>query len=192
MPTPSWRAADAAHYAYLHPAELTLQRRMECLRHLREIGYQVGAGFMVGSPRQTTATLWQDIQFIRTFRPEMCGIGPFVATSGTPFAHEPSGSVQATLRLLSIIRLVHPRVLLPATTALGSMDPAGREKGILAGANVVMPNISPTEDRKLYRIYDGKLAGADDIRVYRDELSRRFEGIGYHLVVDRGDYKASD
>lgn len=184
--------ADSDHYAYLHPAELSFEGRMQCLRYLREIGFQVGAGFMVGSPRQTAETLYKDMQFVRSFRPEMFGIGPFVATKDTPFANEPSGSVELTLRLLSLVRLLHPHVLLPATTALGSLDPAGREKGILAGANVVMPNISPSEDRKLYRIYDGKLAGADDIRVYRDDLRRRFEAIGYSLSDDRGDYKGQN
>ncbi|MDY5969068.1 MAG: [FeFe] hydrogenase H-cluster radical SAM maturase HydE [Bacteroidales bacterium] len=184
--------ADPSHYAYLHPAELSFEHRMQCLRFLREIGFQVGAGFMVGSPRQNVDTIYKDLQFVRSFRPEMFGIGPFVATKDTPFAHEPNGSVEVTLRLLSLVRLLHPHVLLPATTALGSLDPTGREKGILAGANVVMPNISPSEDRNLYRIYDGKLTGADDIRVYRNELRRRFEAIGYSLSDSRGDYQEPD
>lgn len=181
--------ADAAHYAILHPAEMSWMHRMQCLQELREIGYQVGAGFMVGSPRQTLDTLYKDMQFIRIFRPEMCGIGPFVATRNTPFANSPSGTVAETLRLLSLLRLLCPSVLLPATTALGSLDPQGREKGILAGANVVMPNLSPPEDRKLYNIYDNKLSSGDDVAVYRDELSHRFAAIGYNLAVDRGDHK---
>lgn len=181
--------ADPAHYAYLHPAEMSWEHRMLCLGELREAGYQVGAGFMVGSPRQTHCTLWKDLQFIRTFQPEMCGIGPFVATHNTPFAHEPNGRVEDTLRLLSLIRLLCPSVLLPATTALGSLDPQGREKGILAGANVVMPNLSPSRERKLYNIYDNKLSSGDDVARYRDELARRFAAIGYSLVVSRGDHR---
>lgn len=181
--------ADREHYAYLHPQELSFDNRMQCLRVLREIGYQVGAGFMVGSPHQTHETLLEDLQFIRTFLPEMCGIGPFVATQHTPFANEPNGSVEDTLRLLSIIRLLHPHVLLPATTALGSLNPFGREMGIQAGANVVMPNLSPTENRKQYNIYDGKICLGDDISHCRSCLEHRIESVGYHMVVDRGDFR---
>ncbi len=181
--------ANAEHYAYLHPAEMKQELRMQCLRDLREIGYQVGAGFMVGSPHQTHATLWEDLQFIRTFRPDMCGIGPFVATQHTPFAHEASGDVETTLRLLSIVRLLHPHVLLPATTALGSLHPMGRELGILAGANVVMPNLSPSENRKRYNIYDNKLSTGDDIAHYRNCLEQRLSTIGYRVVMSRGDFR---
>ncbi len=182
--------ANAEHYAYLHPSEMKQEQRMQCLRNLRETGYQVGAGFMVGSPRQTPATLWEDLQFIRTFRPDMCGIGPFVATQHTPFAHEASGDVETTLRLLSLVRLLHPHVLLPATTALGSLHPMGRELGILAGANVVMPNLSPSENRKKYNIYDNKLSSGDDIAHYRDCLEQRLAMIGYRVVMSRGDFRA--
>ncbi len=181
--------ANATHYAYLHPAEMQQERRLQCLHNLREIGYQVGAGFMVGSPRQTPATLWEDLQFIRTFRPDMCGIGPFVATRHTPFAHEASGDVETTLRLLSLVRLLHPHVLLPATTALGSLHPEGRELGILAGANVVMPNLSPSENRKQYNIYDNKISTGDDITHYRNGLEQRLASIGYRLVMSRGDFR---
>ncbi len=182
--------ANAEHYAYLHPAEMRQEVRLQCLHDLREIGYQVGAGFMVGSPHQTPATLWEDLQFIKTFRPDMCGIGPFVATQHTPFAHEASGDVETTLRLLSIVRLLHPHVLLPATTALGSLHPTGRELGILAGANVVMPNLSPSENRKQYNIYDNKLSSGDDIALYRNCLEQRLATIGYRVVMSRGDFRA--
>ena len=140
--------ADAAHYARLHPAEMSYEHRMQCLQDLKEIGYQVGCGFMVGSPGQSPQTLWQDLQFIRRFQPHLVGIGPFVATQQTPFAGEPNGSVEDCLRLLSLIRLLHPHVLLPATTALGTLHPFGRELGVLAGANVLMPNVSPVENRE--------------------------------------------
>jgi len=182
--------ADRAHYARLHPEEMSFDNRMRCLRDLKEIGYQVGCGFMVGSPGQTAATLFEDLQFIRSFRPHMCGIGPFVATAHTPFAEEPDGSVQTTLRLLSLIRLIHPRVLLPATTALGTLNPLGREQGILSGANVVMPNLSPVESRKLYNIYDNKICLGDDIAHCRSCLQGRIRSVGYEVVEERGDYRA--
>ena len=135
--------ADEAHYKKLHPAEMSYQNRMRCLRDLKEIGYQTGCGFMVGSPYQTVDTLWEDLQFIRRLKPQMVGIGPFIPQKDTPFGTETAGTMEMTLRLLSIIRLIHPHVLLPATTALGTIHPKGRERGILAGANVVMPNLSP-------------------------------------------------
>lgn len=182
--------ADPDHYAHLHPAEMSWEHRMQCLRDLRDIGYQVGAGFMVGSPGQTHATLLNDLHFIRDFRPEMCGIGPFIAAQHTPFAHEPNGSVEQTLRLLSLIRLLHPHVLLPATTALGTLNAFGRERGIQAGANVVMPNLSPTENRPKYSIYDGKICLGDDISHCRSCLETRIASVGYRMVVDRGDYKS--
>lgn len=181
--------ADARHYAYLHPSEMSWEHRMECLRQLREIGYQVGAGFMVGSPGQTHATLLQDLRFVAEFRPEMCGIGPFIAAQHTPFADQPDGSVEQTLRLLSLLRLLHPHVLLPATTALGTLHPRGRELGILAGANVIMPNLSPTDYRPKYSIYDGKICLGDDVSHCRHCLEMRIHSVGYQLVVDRGDFR---
>ncbi|MBQ9638511.1 MAG: [Bacteroidales bacterium] len=181
--------ADAAHYAQLHPSDMSFAHRIQCLHTLKEIGYQVGCGFMVGSPGQTDATLLQDLQFITSFRPHMVGIGPFVATQHTPFANEPNGEVELTLRLLAIIRLLHPTVLLPATTALGSLHPLGREQGIRAGANVVMPNLSPVENRKQYNIYDNKICLGDDVAHCRSCLERRIESVGRHLVVARGDYR---
>lgn len=180
--------ADADHYAHLHPAEMSWEHRMQCLRDLRDIGYQVGAGFMVGSPGQTHRTLLKDLQFIRSFKPEMRGIGPFIAAQNTPFAHEPNGSVEQTLRLLSIIRLLHPRVLLPATTALGTLNAFGRELGIQAGANVVMPNLSPQDTRALYSIYNNKLSTGSEAAESVADIRARMKAIGMEMPVARGDY----
>lgn len=182
--------ADGAHYGKLHPKELTLKSRMECLRTLKEIGYQVGCGFMVGSPYQTTDTLIQDLLFIKEFKPHMVGIGPFIPHKDTPFRDEAAGTLEMTLRLLSIIRLLHPAVLLPATTALGTIDANGRELGILAGANVVMPNLSPREVRGKYLLYDNKICTGDEAAECRFCMEKRMEKIGYQVVVDRGDYRA--
>ncbi len=181
--------ADKAHYERLHPSEMSFENRMRCLRELREIGYQVGCGFMVGSPYQTPATLAEDLKFIETFRPDMCGIGPFLPHKDTPFAAFPAGDVPLTLTLLSVIRLIHPPVLLPATTALGTADPMGREKGILAGANVVMPNLSPVGVRKKYELYDGKICTGEEAAQCIGCLDARVRSVGYRLVVDRGDVK---
>ena len=183
--------ADPEHYARLHPREMSFENRMRCLRDLREIGYQVGCGFMVGSPFQTPETLAKDLKFIEDFKPEMCGIGPFIPHHATPFRDAPPGTLEQTLLLLSIIRLIHPRVLLPATTALGTIHPRGRELGILAGANVVMPNLSPVGVRKQYELYDNKICTGDESAQCRQCLDVRMRGIGYRLVVDRGDYKES-
>lgn len=180
--------ADAEHYARLHPAEMSFENRMECLKTLRELGYQVGAGFMVGSPFQTPETLAKDLKFIEKFKPEMCGIGPFVPHHATPFADFPAGTAELTCFLLSVIRLIHPPVLLPSTTALGTIDPMGREKGILAGANVVMPNLSPVSVRKSYAIYDNKICTGEEAAECRGCLERRIRSIGYETVVDRGDF----
>ena len=144
---------------------------------------------MVGSPYQTAATLAKDLKFIETFKPEMCGIGPFIPHRDTPFRDRPAGTLALTLFLLSVIRLIHPPVLLPATTALGTIHPRGREKGILAGANVVMPNLSPTSVRAKYALYDNKICTGDESAQCRDCLDRRMRAIGYRLVVDRGDYR---
>ena len=180
--------ATPAHYAKLHPPALSWENRMRCLRDLRSLGYQVGCGFMVGSPFQTPGDLARDLKFVETFKPEMCGIGPFIPHRETPFAHEPAGSAALTCRLLSIIRLVHPPVLLPATTALGTIDPRGREKGLLAGANVVMPNLSPVAVRKDYDLYDNKICTGEESAQCRGCLARRIESVGMRLVVGRGDF----
>lgn len=182
--------ADESHYAMLHPQAMSFANRMQCLRDLRELGYQVGCGFMVGSPGQSDATLAKDLAFIASFRPEMCGIGPFVPHHATPYAAEPAGSVELTCLLLSIIRIIHPPVLLPATTALGTLDANGREKGLLAGANVVMPNLSPVSVRKKYAIYDNKICTGEESAQCRFCLERRVESVGCRIVVDRGDARS--
>lgn len=179
--------ADEAHYRTLHPKEMSLQNRMECLRNLKALGYQVGAGFMVGSPNQTAECLAEDLLFLKDLEPQMVGIGPFIPHHDTDFAKEPAGSVDLTLYLLSVIRILLPKVLLPATTALGTMDPRGREKGLAVGANVVMPNLSPVKNRKQYELYDNKICTGEEAAECRGCLSRRVESVGYHLVSDRGD-----
>ena len=179
--------ADAGHYQRLHPEEMSYEHRMNCLKELKAIGYQVGCGFMVGSPGQTEETLAEDMLFIQGFQPHMVGIGPFVPHHETPFGREPGGTVEDTLYLLSLIRILKPTVLLPATTALGTIDPRGREKGILAGANVVMPNLSPTNVRKKYELYDNKICTGDEAAECRSCLSNRMKTIGCELVTHRGD-----
>ena len=182
--------ADAEHYARLHPAEMSFDNRMNCLRELRSIGYQVGCGFMVGSPGQTPETQAKDLAFIQEFRPEMCGIGPFIPHHNTPFKDEKQGTLELTLFLLSVIRLMLPEVLLPATTALGTIHPMGREMGIMAGANVVMPNLSPVGVRKKYELYDNKICTGEESAQCRNCLEIKIESIGCRLVVDRGDAPA--
>ena len=179
--------ANECHYRKLHPAELSLENRKRCLWNLKEIGYQVGAGFMVGSPGQTMETLYEDMRFIKELEPHMVGIGPFIPQHSTPFKGEKAGTLEETLKLLSIIRLIHPKVLLPATTALGTIHPMGREKGILAGANVVMPNLSPVSVRKKYELYDHKICTGDEAAECKNCLQSRMEKIGYTIPVDRGD-----
>lgn len=181
--------ADEEHYKKLHPPEMSLSNRKKCLYALKKIGFQTGAGFMVGSPYQTAENLADDLLFIQELKPQMCGIGPFIHHRDTKFRDKPDGSVEQTLILLSIIRLMHPKILLPATTALGTADPMGREKGILSGANVVMPNLSPILHRKDYSLYDNKICTGDESAQCIDCLSRRIAGIGYQLVTERGDYK---
>ena len=181
--------ADQAHYEKLHPSFMSFSHRMQCLKDLKEIGYQVGCGFMVGSPYQTSQTLAKDLKFIETFQPDMCGIGPFISQKDTPFKDKPSGTLNQTLYLLSLIRLIQPNILLPATTALGTIDPQGREKGILAGANVVMPNLSPVQVRKKYALYDNKICTGEESAQCKGCLSRRMDSIGYEIVTNRGDIK---
>ena len=180
--------ADEAHYRSLHPKEMSLSHRKQCLWELKEIGYQVGCGFMVGSPEQTVDTLYEDLQFIKELQPHMVGIGPFIPQKDTPFGEKQAGTLDQTLRLLSIIRLIHPHVLLPSTTALGTIHPLGREKGIQAGANVVMPNLSPVAVREKYRLYDNKICTGAEAAECRHCMSRRMESVGYQVVVSRGDY----
>lgn len=181
--------ADDSHYSKLHPARLTLENRKRCLRDLKALGYQVGCGFMVGSPFQTVENLVKDLQFIGELQPDMVGIGPFIPHEDTPFGKETAGSVDMTLRLLSVIRLMLPRVLLPATTALGTLREDGRENGILAGANVCMPNLSPADVRGKYTLYDNKRAFGSEAAEEIETLRKRMDAIGYRVVVDRGDRK---
>lgn len=181
--------ADKAHYGKLHPDNLSFENRMRCLRDLRETGYQVGCGFMVGSPYQRAEHLAKDLKFIEEFSPDMCGIGPFIPHKDTPFAKETQGTLELTCFLLSIIRLIKPNILLPATTALGTIDPTGREKGIEAGANVVMPNLSPVSVRKKYELYDNKICTGEESAQCKDCLSMRMKSVGYEIITDRGDIK---
>ena len=179
--------ASDAHYRRLHPAEMSLAHRKQCLYQLKALGYQAGAGFMVGSPGQTYAELAEDLVFLGELKPQMAGIGPFVPHYNTPFRNEPAGSVELTLRLLSMVRILLPRVLLPATTALGTTDPLGREKGFAAGANVLMPNLSPAGRRKQYDLYDNKLCTGDEAAESLADLKKRVEAAGWRLSMERGD-----
>ncbi len=179
--------ADKEHYKKLHPVGMSYDNRMECLRILRETGYQVGCGFMVGSPFQTYAEIAKDLKFIERFKPDMCGIGPFIPHHDTCFKDMPAGTLELTCFLLSVIRIIYPSVLLPATTALGTIDPRGRERGILAGANVVMPNLSPVSVRKKYELYDNKICTGEESAECVKCLSDRMKSIGYEIVTSRGD-----
>ena len=180
--------ANEEHYGRLHPPELSCADRKRCLWDLKEIGYQVGCGFMVGSPFQTLENLYEDLLFIKELEPHMVGIGPFIPQKDTPFGNMAAGTLDMTLRLLSIIRLMNPKALLPATTALGTIAPDGRELGILSGANVVMPNLSPVNVRGKYALYDNKICTGDEAAECKGCLSRRMERIGYNVVTARGDY----
>ena len=181
--------ADEDHYALLHPAKQTLQNRLRCLHDLKDIGYQTGCGIMVGSPGQTPATLAKDMVFMQEFRPQMVGVGPFLPHKDTPFRGEKPGSVELTLFVLALCRLMLPGVLLPATTALGTAEADGRVRGVLAGCNVIMPNLSPASVRKKYMLYDNKagsdLTAEEGIALLRQQM----EAIGYEVVIGRGDYQ---
>ncbi len=179
--------ATDSHYRRLHPPALSLSERKKCLLNLKEIGYQVGCGFMVGSPYQTAENLADDLLFIAEFSPHMIGIGPFIPHSDTPFANMPQGTLSDTLYMLALARLICPTALIPATTALGTIDESGREKGILAGANVVMPNLSPPDAREKYTLYNNKLYTGAESCEHMEELRRRIENTGCRLVISRGD-----
>lgn len=181
--------ANAEHYGKLHPEEMKLETRMECLKALRSLGYQVGCGMMIGSPYQTYEDLAEDLVFIRDFRPQMVGIGPFIPAHDTPFANEKAGTFEQTLFFLSIVRILLPEVLLPATTALGTIHPHGREMGILAGGNVCMPNLSPADVRRKYSLYDNKLYTGSEAAQSLTELEKRLEKIGCNIAFVRGDSK---
>lgn len=181
--------ANAEHYGKLHPQSMNLQNRKDCLFNLKEIGYQVGSGFMVGSPYQTTENLVEDLRFLQKLSPDMIGIGPYVTHAQTPFASFENGSVELTLRLLSVLRLMFPYVLLPSTTALGTLHPQGRELGLKAGANVVMPNLSPVKVRKLYELYENKICTGEEAAQCRGCLEKRVEAAGYKIVTDIGNVR---
>lgn len=195
-----WKAAGAdryllrhetavqSHYRFLHPAAMSLQNRMQCLWNLKELGYQVGTGFMVGSPGQTAEHLACDLAFINEFKPEMVGIGPFIPHKDTAYATAPSGSMELTVFLLSLLRLMLPNALIPATTSLGTIHPQGREHGILAGANVLMPNLSPVSVRAQYTLYDNKICTGEEAAECRGCLENRLKTIGARIVVSRGDF----
>lgn len=182
-------AADEELYRRLHPESMRLSSRKECLYTLRELGYQVGAGFMVGAPFQTVENLISDLRFMQELRPHMIGIGPFVPHHNTPFAEAKGGTLGLTLRMIGIIRLMFPRVLLPATTALGTIAPNGRELGLKTGCNVVMPNLSPASVRKKYDLYDNKLSFGEEAAEGKAALYRQILSAGYEAVSERGDYK---
>lgn len=178
---------DLKHYGKLHPSILSAEKRQQCLWDLKEIGYQVGTGFMVGSPYQTAENLADDMLFIKKLNPQMVGIGPFVPHCDTKFSKEATGTLELTLYMLGLLRLMIPKVLLPSTTALGTIDPNGRELGILAGANVVMPNLSPKNVRKKYLLYDNKICTGDEAAESVEHLKASMQKIGYEVVVSRGD-----
>ncbi len=183
--------ADLAHYAKLHPDSMSGAERQRQLFVLKQTGFQTGAGFMVGSPYQTAENLADDLLFLKKLQPQMCGIGPFIPHKDTEFRDFSQGSLELTLTLLAVIRLMHPHILLPATTALGTIHPQGRELGILHGANVVMPNLSPLEHRKDYAIYDNKICTGDEAAECIRCLAMRMKRIGYQIVTERGDYHGS-
>ncbi|WP_297435705.1 [FeFe] hydrogenase H-cluster radical SAM maturase HydE [uncultured Clostridium sp.] len=178
--------ATKSLYDGLHPG-VSIESRRECLYNLKKIGFQAGAGFMVGLPNQTDMDLVNDLMFVKEFEPAMCGIGPFIPQKDTPLGDEEGGTLEKTILMLSIVRLLLPEVLLPATTALGTIDPTGREKGIKAGGNVVMPNLSPTSVREKYALYDGKICTGDEAAECRMCIERRMKKFGYDVEVNRGD-----
>lgn len=181
--------ADDIHYGRLHPKALSSENRKQCLFNLKRIGYQTGSGFMVGSPYQTAENLAEDMIFLKELDPHMVGIGPFIPHKDTPFAKERAGTLELTLFMLGLLRLMLPNALLPATTALGTIATDGRERGILAGANVVMPNLSPVSERKKYSLYDNKICMGDEAAECRQCLEKRINSIGYRIVTGRGDYQ---
>lgn len=184
--------ANEAHYAKIHPKGASLENRKRCLYDLKKIGYQTGTGFMVGSPYQTAECLAEDLLFIKELEPQMVGIGPFIPHKETPFAGFSAGTLELTLLLIGILRLMLPNVLIPATTALGTIHPEGRELGILAGANVVMPNLSPLDVRRKYLLYNNKICTGQEAAEGLVSLQNSMQKIGYSIVVDRGDFQPTN
>ncbi len=181
--------ADSEHYAKLHPESMSFETRRKCLFDLKEIGFQVGAGFMVGSPFQTMENIIKDLRFIKELEPHMIGIGPFLTNKDTPFAKYENGSFELTLRLVSILRLMFPYALIPSTTALGTIHPNGREMGLKRGANVVMPNLSPVSVRKNYLLYDNKISTGEEAAECVANLKKLVKNAGYKVVTDIGHAK---
>lgn len=182
--------ANDTHYRKLHPQSMSLEHRKQCLFNLKEIGYQIGSGFMVGSPYQTNENLLEDLRFLQTIQPDMIGIGTYITHKDTPFNSYSTGSLNLTLKMISILRLMFPYALIPATTALGTINPIGRELGLKAGANVVMPNLSPIMVREKYQLYDNKICTGEEASECKDCLERRIKSIGYKIVSNRGDVKS--
>jgi biotin synthase len=180
--------ANDEHYNKLHPTHMSLSTRKKCLYDLKEIGFQVGAGFLVGSPYQTVENIAEDLLFLKELEPDMVGIGPFIPQKDTPFGNENAGSVELTITLIAMIRLLLPKALIPATTALGTLDPLGREKAIKAGANVVMPNLSPLDVRNKYLLYDNKICTGDDAAECRRCIENRINSVGFEINNSRGDH----
>ncbi|MBE5944716.1 MAG: [FeFe] hydrogenase H-cluster radical SAM maturase HydE [Lachnospiraceae bacterium] len=181
--------ATEEHYQRLHPENLSLKNRKKCLYDLKDIGYQVGSGFMVGSPYQTIDNLIADLRFLQDLQPDMIGIGPYLTHKDTPFSTFPNGSLMTTLRMVAILRLMFPYALIPSTTALGTIYLFGREMGLRAGANVVMPNLSPKKFRKLYELYDNKICTGEEAAESVSALSEKVISAGYNIVTARGDVK---
>ena len=179
--------ADPEHYRKLHPACMSLENRKRCLFDLKAIGYQVGSGFMIGSPYQTNACLLSDIRFLQELRPAMIGVGPYITHTETPFAEMPSGDLHFSLKIIALLRLLFPDALIPATTAFGSMHPQGRELALKAGGNVMMPNLSPVSVRKLYDLYENKICTGEEATQCRNCLEQRIRAAGYRVVTDVGD-----
>lgn len=180
---------DETHYKKLHPQNMSYENRIRCLNDLKKCGFQVGCGFLVGSPYQTDEIIAKEFKFIEEFSPEMCGIGPFIPQKDTPFKNKNSGTAEEAAFYLSIIRLIKPNILLPATTALGTITQGGRELGILSGANVLMPNLSPEKERKKYTLYDNKLSTGVESAEQIKSLKKQMQNIGYEIISDRGDIK---
>lgn len=179
--------ASKEHYEKIHPPDLSLEHRIQCLHDLKQIGYQTGCGFMVGSPYQKTEHMAKDMQFLQKFRPHMVGIGPFIPHHDTPFREYEQGSLTQTLTMVALTRLALPGALIPSTTALGTIHPEGRELGLRAGANVIMPNLSPETVRRQYALYNNKKCTGDEAAEGLTNLKHRVADAGYRIVVDRGD-----
>lgn len=181
--------ANDEHYQKLHPYSMSLTNRKQCLFNLKDIGYQVGSGFMVGSPYQTMENLIEDLRFLQVLKPDMIGIGTYITHKDTPFNNFPNGSLNLTLKMVSILRLMFPYALIPSTTALGTISPVGRELGLKAGANVLMPNLSPVMVRKKYQLYDNKICTGEESAECKNCLEKRVQSVGYNIVSNRGDVK---